>query len=200
MSNNSCPNHYSVFTSKNTVTPQKKQCISYNGYITALEPNSGPEAGGNNVTIIGFNLSRVKSVCFNNISVTFQIINNTTIRIKALPRTGSNTVPVFVSFGNFTSNILNYTYTSATTITSINPSTGPSHGGNVITISGFGLTDIFFVNFGNVSTDNFEIINDSTINVVVPNLSNSTNVNVTVENSSGRSNSLIYTTILPPII
>lgn len=57
---------------------------------------------------------------------------------------------------------------AAPEITSVNPSNGPTSGGNVITITGSGFTGSTAVNFGNRPAASFTVLTDTSLSATVP--------------------------------
>jgi hypothetical protein len=62
----------------------------------------------------------------------------------------------------------NFVYGNAPTITSINPTQGPTAGGTTVTITGTGFTGATAVNFGATAATSFTVVNDTTITAVSP--------------------------------
>ena len=73
------------------------------------------------------------------------------------------------------------------TVSSVSPSSGPASGGNVVTVTGSGFTGATSVSFGTTSAAAITIVNDTTINAVVPRGTSGTTVDVTVTGPSGTS-------------
>ena len=84
------------------------------------------------------------------------------------------------------------------TVTSVTPSTGPSAGGNTVTITGTGFTGATSVTFGGVAATSFTVVNDTTITSVVPSGSaGAVSVIVTTAVGSNAANSLYsYATVV----
>lgn len=53
-------------------------------------------------------------------------------------------------------------------ITGVSPSSGPTHGGTVVTITGSGLSGTTGVRFGNVFGKNLTVVNDNQLTIVLP--------------------------------
>jgi hypothetical protein len=71
------------------------------------------------------------------------------------------------------------------TVTSVTPSTGPTTGGNTVTIAGTGFTGATSVTFGGVPATSFIVVNDTTITSVVPSGSTAGAVSVIVTTTIG---------------
>jgi len=84
------------------------------------------------------------------------------------------------------------------TVTSVTPSTGPTTGGNTVTITGTGFTGATSVTFGGVAATSFTVVNDTTITSVVPSGSTTGAVSVIVTTmvGSNAANSL-YSYVIP---
>ncbi|MEU8826471.1 IPT/TIG domain-containing protein, partial [Streptomyces sp. NPDC048636] len=106
--------------------------------LTSLSPTSGPTAGGNTVTLNGTNLTGATQVLFGATPAT--ILTNTATQITVTAPAGTGTTNVTVTTPGGTSNALPYTYTAAPVLTSLSPTSGPTAGGNTVTLNGTNLT------------------------------------------------------------
>lgn len=181
-----------------------KEIITVSGIIN-LDPSQGPITGGNSIIINGYNLIYTSFVTMDGISVPFTLISNNQLQIIAIPFEttkikGSQTIQISVHFKNGSTDSKPYTYINLPSIISLNPSSGPITGSNIITITGTNLSYTKSINFNNIPTYNFIVISDSIIQVVVPNLTGQLNVLVHVRTTSGSSNNLPYNLIPQPII
>ena len=180
---------------------QCKHCTpKLHGSITSLVPNSGPSSGNNFILINGYDLIFTTNVMMNNINIPFTILSNTQIQIIAIPQTGPSTVNITVKFKNDYYESLPYNYSLSPIITSLNPSSGPTTGNNIISIIGSNLFHTKIIYFNNISTFSFYVVSDTQLQVAVPNLTGNNDINVHVESKNGSSNSLPYELILPPMI
>ena len=166
--------------------------------ITALSPASGPAAGGNTVTIAGTNLTAATQVLFGATPAT--ILTNTATQITATAPAGTGTVNVTVTTPGGTSNALPYTYVSvaAPTITALNPTSGPTAGGNTVTITGTNLTAATQVLFG--ATPATILTNTTTQITATAPTGPPSAVNVTVSTPGGTSNPLPYIYVAAPTV
>jgi hypothetical protein len=114
--------------------------------VLGVVPDSGPAAGGNQVTIFGLGLNGSAQVHFGTASAT--IVGGDplgfTLNVVAPAGTAGATVPVTVTVSGRTSNPVFYTYTGTTaplppTATAIVPATGPTSGGTPFVITGSSL-------------------------------------------------------------
>ncbi|WP_329142669.1 IPT/TIG domain-containing protein [Streptomyces sp. NBC_01456] len=160
--------------------------------INSLSPTSGPTAGGNTVTINGTNLSSATSVKFGSNSAV--IVTNTATQITVIAPAGSpSSVNVTVTTAGGTSNALPYTYATvpAPAINSLSPTSGPTAGGNTVTINGTNLSSATSVKFGSNSA--VIVTNTATQITVIAPAGSPSSVNVTVTTAGGTSNALPYT-------
>lgn len=168
--------------------------------ITGVNPNEGPASGGNTVEISGNNFIEVTSVKFGDEEA--QFLANATSPITATVPQGSNcdTVDVIVTACGGTSSITNldqYTYKTAPSITSIEPDSGSTSGGGSVIIHGNNLDGVTIVRFGN-NNANFIINSPTQITATVPAGSVGT-VEITVTNCAGTaSGQYTYENVFPP--
>jgi hypothetical protein len=123
--------------------------------ITSLNPAQGPVAGGNTVTINGSGLLTATAVTFNNAPATITARTETTLTVT-VPAGVAGPANVIVT-NPFGANAPNgtgvlpvfYTYVNITTpvISTIVPSRGPTVGGTLVTLTGFGFTGVTSVTF-----------------------------------------------------
>lgn len=135
--------------------------------VTSISPSSGPVAGGNTVTINGFNLSTANTVNFGANSATPTVIDDGQITVVAPAGTSAGTVLVNVITAGGISAGLDYAYVDVPTLTSIVPSSGSTNGGTVVTLTGTGLASTTNVTFGG-TTAAFGVISDTTVSVISP--------------------------------
>jgi hypothetical protein len=124
--------------------------------ISSLSTSDGAEAGGIGVVITGTGFTNVSSVTFGSNNATSFTVNSST-RITANFPAGTGTVNVRVTTpGGISSNVSadDFTYTSATKVTSISPNTGATGGGTVVEISGTNFSSSSTVVFGTTAATN----------------------------------------------
>ncbi len=111
---------------------------------TSITPNSASIAGGDTVTISGTGFRADTAVLFNDTIATATFINSTTLQATVPTGLGAGTVNVMVRNvdGQFARLGRAFTYTQATqpTLTNVTPASGPSTGGNTVTVNGAGMT------------------------------------------------------------
>ncbi len=172
--------------------------------VTALAPAAGPLAGGDTVTITGVHLTGATGVTFGgNAASNFTVVSDT--QVTATAPVGSGTVDVRVTTPNGTSIVApadQYTYTSGPTVRSLNPSSGPTAGGNVVTITGTNLSNASAVSFGGTPATSFSVLGQTLISAVAPPGAAGT-VDVTVTTPGGTSptgSSDQYTYVAAPTV
>lgn len=161
--------------------------------ITALNPTGGPTTGGTFVTITGTNFVSGATVAFggtNYPGMNVSVISSTTITCYA-PSHPVGTVDVTVTTPAGTSPTAgtanDYVY-GGPTITSISPSSGPTSGGTLVTITGTNFVTGATVAFGpGLSATNVTVVNSTTITCVTPPRNTPGTVEVTVTTSAGTS-------------
>jgi uncharacterized repeat protein (TIGR02543 family) len=124
--------------------------------VTGLSPSGGAPAGGSGVVITGTGFTNVSAVTFGSNNATSFTVNSSTQITASFP-VGSGKVDVRVTTpGGTSENVTNddFTYTSATSVTAISPSTGSTSGGTVVEISGTNFSSASTVAFGSNAATN----------------------------------------------
>ena len=138
--------------------------------VTGLAPTAGPTAGGDTVTITGVHLTGATGVSFGgNVASNFTVVSDT--QMTASAPAGSGTVDVRVTTPNGTSVVApadKYAYTSDSTVSALNPSSGPTAGGNTVTITGTNLSNASAVSFGVTPATSFSVLGQTQISAVAP--------------------------------
>ena len=119
--------------------------------ITNIDPASGPTAGGQSVTITGTNLSGATSVTFGGSAGTITPNTATSIRATTPSHLAGPVNVVITTAGGSATSLGGYTYVGPT-ITSLNPTSGPSSGGQSVTITGTNLSGATVTIGGNAAT------------------------------------------------
>ncbi|MGY5079222.1 IPT/TIG domain-containing protein, partial [Streptomyces nigrescens] len=118
--------------------------------VTSVSPTQGAPAGGTNVTITGSGFTGATMVRFGPNGTNFVIVSDTQITAKTPAGTGTVQVTVTAPTGTSTQNVF-YTYTPAPVLTTLSPTSGPTAGGNVVTVYGANLSGATSVKFGSNS-------------------------------------------------
>ncbi|MFK4184523.1 beta strand repeat-containing protein [Streptomyces sparsogenes] len=165
--------------------------------VSSVSPSSGP--AGTAVVITGSGFTGATQVRFGTALSSFTVVSGT--QINATVPTGSGTVQITVTTPNGTST-QNVTFTYATvtapTLTSLNPTSGPTSGGNAVVITGTGFTGATQVLFGTTPAPSFTVNSPTQITATAPAGSGSVPVKVTTP--GGSSNTLTYTYVSGPAI
>ncbi|MBR7836603.1 IPT/TIG domain-containing protein [Actinospica durhamensis] len=135
-------------------------------FKATLSSSSGPEAGGNTVTIAGTGLSTATSVAFGANSATPTVVSDSVISV-VVPAGATGSVGVTVTTVGGSNNGLSYTYVTAPTATSTTPDAGPTSGGTAVTVTGNGLTTTQSVTVGGTVAP-FAVISDTEVSLVTP--------------------------------
>ncbi|MEU4345260.1 IPT/TIG domain-containing protein, partial [Nocardia sp. NPDC023852] len=164
--------------------------------LASVDPDSGPETGGNTVTLAGTGFTGASAVEFGETAaVSFTVVSDT--EISAVVPSGTGTVDVTITTPGGTTNGVSYTYVLAPTLISIVPDSGPDTGGNTVTLTGRSLSSATAVRFGAVSAA-FTVVSDSVISATAP--PGSGTVGVTVTTAGGTSNPVLYANVPPPTL
>ncbi len=120
--------------------------------VTAVSPDEGPEAGGQEVTIVGTNFQfGVDEVSFGGVPATAVSVNAAGTEIEATSPAGTGTFDVVVTTPggpSATSSADHYTYVPPPVLTTVAPSEGPTAGGQVVTLTGEHFTGAEKIEFG----------------------------------------------------
>ena len=157
--------------------------------VSSISPTSGPSGGGTVVTITGSNFNGASYVHFGSAPAASFDVTSTT-RITATSPAGTRPVYVTVTTHGGTSAVSNaavFTYTLPTpTVSSISPTSGPSGGGTVVTITGSNFNGASAVNFGSSAAAAFRVTDPTQITATSP-VHAAGPVYVTVTTSGGTS-------------
>jgi hypothetical protein len=157
--------------------------------VTAVSPTAGPTGGGNQVTITGTNLSGATAVNFGGTQLNNPTVNQDGSITVTAPAGSAGPVDVTVTTPGGTSAKTaadRYSYFGQPAVTSVNPNSGPTSGGNQVKITGNNLAGATAVNFGGTQLNNPTVNQDGSITVTAPTGSAGT-VDVTVTTPGGTS-------------
>jgi phosphatidylserine/phosphatidylglycerophosphate/cardiolipin synthase-like enzyme len=163
--------------------------------ITSISPNTGASTGGTLLTISGTNFNYGATVKLDGVlATTITVVNNTTITARTVAH-GAGAVDVVVTnyqgpsvtlTGGFTYNPPSST---APTISSVSPNSGPTDGGATVTITGTRFVSGATVNFGGTAATNVNVTSATSITATTP-ARNPGTVSVTVTNPNNESATL----------
>ncbi|MDQ4504391.1 IPT/TIG domain-containing protein [Sinomonas sp. ASV322] len=183
----------------------------------ALNPNAGPLAGGQQVTLSGDNLAGATSVSFGGTAFTpgtaaagntsFMVNPNGTITLFT-PAHAAGGISVTVTTSGGTTSPAPYTYVAAPANLAVSPNAGPAAGGQQVTLSGSNLAAAMSVVFGGVTftpgtagagTTQFTVNSDGTITLFTPAHAAGA-ANVTVTTPGGTTGPATYTFVAAPVV
>jgi hypothetical protein len=154
--------------------------------MTGITPNSGPDTGGTPVTITGSGFTGATSATFGGVAGTsFVVVNDTTITVVTPPHAVGLVNAEVVHPVNGPSAPLGFTFLPGSTITGVDPGTGPEAGGTSVTITGSCFTGATGVRFGATAATSFQVVTDTTIVAVSPPGTGTVDVTVTGSPSCG---------------
>ena len=159
--------------------------------VSSASPSQGPTTGGTVVTITGTGFQTGNAVSFGSVQSTAVTVSSNT-QIQAMsPPESAGTVAVTVTNSSAQSSSLPsaFTYTSAPSVTSISPNSGPVTGGSTVTILGSGFQSGATVTFGGIAAQSVTIVGSTQIQAVTP-VSPAGTVSITVTNSNSQSGTL----------
>jgi len=173
--------------------------------VTSVNPSAGPLAGGTAVTIQGENFSGATAVKFNSTPGNIVSVSADGSNLSATSPAGSaGTVDITVvtpAGASATSSADQFIYAPAPTVSSVQPATGSTGGGTVVTITGTNFTGTGYtvtaVNFGGVPAT-FSVSADGlSISATSP-AGSAGSVGVTVVTPGGSGVSATQFTYAPP--
>ena len=173
----------------------------YEPTVSKVEPNTGPAAGGTEVTILGaalqgeifwkiplctFALRVVKAVWFGSKEATnVNILAQEAMTVTAPPGTGTVNVTVENQMGTSSPMTSSTQFAYAPTVSKVEPDHSPAVGGAPVTIIGTGFTGAGAVKFGSANAVSFDVESETKITAVSP--PGEGTVDVTVSTPAGTS-------------
>jgi hypothetical protein len=144
--------------------------------ITSVSPDYGPVTGGSLVIISGSDFNNVSAVLFGSTpAAAFTVETPTTISATAPAGSGTVDITLTNQVGTSgTSAADQYTYLALPTVTGVSPASGPTTGGNTVTITGSGFqagaafSPEFNLRFGSTPAARFTVDSDTAITATVP--------------------------------
>ncbi len=122
----------------------------YSPVIANVSPSSGPLSGGL-ITVTGSNFSTSDQLTFAGVTVSFTVVNGTTITFTA-PAGIAGAVDLAIRNPAGIGTKLNaFTYVPAPSLSSISPSLATINGGTVVTLRGANLSGATGINLGSVN-------------------------------------------------
>ncbi len=157
--------------------------------VTKVSPTSGPTTGGPLVTITGTNFTGATTVLFGTVAGTNLKVNSATQITVDSPAQSAGLRNVFVETpgGKSAAHEADwFTYVAPPTVTKVSPTSGPTTGGTLVTITGTNFTGATTVLFGTVAGTNLKVVSATQITVDSPAESAGLR-NVFVETPGGKS-------------
>ena len=160
--------------------------------VTAVNPNNGPAAGTNTVTVSGTGFaSGSTTVDFGaNAGTSVNVTSSTSLTVVVPAGTGTVSVTVSTTSGGTSSPLVNaYTYNAPPTVTAVSPNNGPAAGTNTVTVTGTGFTGATAVDFGasNPGTS-IDVLSATSLTVTAPSGTGTVDVTVTTPNGTSALN------------
>ncbi len=137
--------------------------------VSGISPSSGPDSGGQSVTISGTGLNHASEVKIGKTPATsFTVVSDTEIT-AVTPAHDAGLVTVRVTTaGGASAETNNYTYVDLPNVTSVDPAMGPMDGDQEVLITGEKLSDVTQVTFGGIECTDFWVESDTAISAVTP--------------------------------
>ncbi len=157
--------------------------------VTSVSSTSGPAAGGTSVTIAGTGFTGATAVSFGGTAAASFAVNSDTAITALSPVAGAGMVDVTVTTAGGTSSASasdQFTFVAAPSVSSLDPNSDTTYGGNEVTITGAHFTGATAVDFGTTAAG-FTVNNDASITAVAPPADAADTVDVTVTTTGGTS-------------
>ena len=138
--------------------------------VASVSPGTGPDAGGETVTISGADFTGATAVKFGTVEAKHFTVESASTITATVPA-GSGEVDVTVTTPAGTSppsSTDRYTYRGVPSIKKLLIKSGPAKGGTSVTITGHELTGASSVSFGEVSTHEITANSSTSITVLSP--------------------------------
>jgi IPT/TIG domain-containing protein/fibronectin type III domain protein/thrombospondin type 3 repeat protein len=171
--------------------------------LTSISPTSGPTGGGTVITLSGTNFASGATVTVGGAAATsVQVISATQVRATTpAGSAGARTVQITVG-GQAASLSGAFTYTApapAPTLTSISPTSGPTAGGTVITLTGTNFASGATVTVGGTAATSVQFVSATQVRATSPaGTAGARTVQITVNGQSASlSNAFTYTAAAP---
>ena len=156
--------------------------------FTSVDPSSGPNSGGSNVTIVGTGFSPAVRVYFGDVpATTVKPLGSSAIFAKTPPNViGPVAVAVVNPDGSRLSKAAGFTYQGGIGVSNVTPGVGLTAGGTTVSITGNGFMRGATVKIGEASASSVIYVNSTQIVAVTP-PGTLGSARVTVTNPSGES-------------
>lgn len=137
--------------------------------ITVVNPDAGPLAGSQTVTLTGTGFVNVTSVTFDgNPGTSLNVTGPTSLTVDTPAGSAGQVNVVVNAAGGAGTSTNGYEYVAAPTITNINPNTGTTAGGDTVTITGTGFVNVTTVTFDGTPGTNLNVTGPTSLTVDTP--------------------------------
>ncbi len=139
--------------------------------ISGIAPSNGPTAGGTAVTITGTDFSGATSVTIGGVAATSVVLVGPTTITCVTPAGTAGAKSVIVSTAGQTATLTNgfsYVAPGAPTVSSISPSSGPTAGGTLVTITGTNFAAGATVTIGGAAATGVTVVSATSITCTTP--------------------------------
>jgi hypothetical protein len=137
--------------------------------ITSISPSSGTPNGGTIVSITGTNFANGATVKFDTSNAIGVTVNGSTSITATTPVHAAGTVTVTVTNPDSQSGTGSFTYVNPTlSVASVSPQTGPTSGGQTVTINGSNFQSGATVTFGTRQATNVTVVDPTKITATTP--------------------------------
>jgi hypothetical protein len=139
--------------------------------VSSINPAQGPVSGGTTVVITGTGLTGATAVRFGPANAVSYTVTSATQITAVTPAGSIGPVLVRVTSPSGTSNAtVTFTYTplSLPAVTGLSPSSGPTSGGTMVTVTGTDFSGATQVRFGSADATSFSVLSPTQITAVSP--------------------------------
>jgi hypothetical protein len=139
--------------------------------VSKVSPNTGSTSGGTAITITGTNFTGATTVLFGSVAGTkLKVVSATKITVDSPPQSaGLRNVYVETPGGKSATHEADwFTYVAPPSVTKVSPSSGPTNGDTLVTITGSNLKGATTVLFGTVAGTNLTVVSATQITVDSP--------------------------------
>jgi len=174
--------------------------------VATISPASGPLTGGQAVTITGTNFDPAANQTFvtiGGVAATNVLVSGTTQITATTPANaaGPQSVAVTTVSGGTGRLVNGYTYQVGPTVTAISPPSGPTAGGQAVTITGTNFTGATSVTIGSVAATGVIVASSTSITAITPaHVTGATDVVVTTPGPQQGTGVNLYTYIDAPTV
>lgn len=138
--------------------------------LTAISPSAGDLTTNPIITVTGTNLTGATVLTIGGAAVSLlNVVSDTTVTGYRPAGTAGAKDVVITTPGGTATLVNGYTYFAAPTVAGISPTSGPSVGGQTVTVTGTNFTGVTSIQLGPASgVIAFTVVNDTTLTFVTP--------------------------------